>query len=104
MLLGNLRTCDRVVDLHPRFKKLFDYILTHDLLDERRAAFLAYNSQTGTTVTARVRDAAEKADVVVVDLSETLPDGTDYLTWMGDIVDSLTRALEGVTPEDDGGH
>lgn len=75
-----------------------------DLLNERRVAFLAYNSQTGTAVTARVRDAAEKADVVVVDLSETLPDGTDYLTWMGDIVDDLTRALEGATPEDDGDH
>ena len=75
-----------------------------DLINERQVAFLAYNSQTGTAVTARVRDAAEKADVVVVDLTETLPDGTDYLTWMGDIVDSLTRALEGAAPEDDGGH
>lgn len=75
-----------------------------DLIDGRHVAFLAYNSQTGTAVTARVRDAAANADVVVVDLAETLPDGTDYLTWMGDIVDSLTRALEGVTPEDDGGH
>lgn len=69
------------------------------LLDERRVALLAYNSQTGTAVTARVRDAAENADVVVVDLTETLPDGTDYLTWMRDIVDDLTRALAGATPE-----
>ena len=69
------------------------------LLDERRVAFLAYNSQTGTAVTARVRDAAESADVVVVDLTETLPDGTDYLTWMRGVVDDLTRALDGATPE-----
>lgn len=69
------------------------------LLDERRVAFLAYNSQTGTAVTARVRDAAENADVVVVDLTETLPDGTDYLSWMRGIVDDLTRALAGATPE-----
>lgn len=73
-----------------------------DLINERRVAFLAYNSQTGTAVTSRVRDAAENADVVVVDLTETLPEGTDYLTWMGDIVDSLTRALAGATPEDHG--
>lgn len=33
MILGNLRTSERVVGLHPRFKALFDYILTHDLLD-----------------------------------------------------------------------
>ena len=69
------------------------------LLDERRVAFLAYNSQTGTAVTARVRDAAESADVVVVDLTETLPDGTDYLTWMRGVVDDRTRALDGATPE-----
>lgn len=69
------------------------------LLDERRVTFLAYNSQTGTAVTARVRDAAENADVVVVDLTETLPDGTDYLSWMRGIVDDLTRALAGATPE-----
>lgn len=68
------------------------------LLDERRVALLAFNSQTETAVTTRVREAAEKAGVVVVDLTETLPDGVDYLTWMRDIVGSLTGALAGATP------
>ncbi len=75
-----------------------------DLIDDRRVAFLAYNSQTETAVSARVRAGAEKADVVVVDLTETLPDGTDYLTWMRGIVDALTHALSGADPEDHGGH
>lgn len=75
-----------------------------DLLHKREVAFLAFNSQTETAVTARVRDAAVEAGVVVVDLTETLPDGTDYLTWMRDIVDDLTRALSDATPEGDGGH
>lgn len=74
------------------------------LLDERQVDFLAYNSQTETAVTSRVRDAAEKADVVVVDLTETLPDGVDYLTWMRAIVEDLTSALAGATPEDHGDH
>lgn len=75
-----------------------------DLLDQRRVAFLAYNSQTETAVTARVRAGAEKAGVVVVDLTETLPDGVDYTTWMGGIVDQLTLALADAAPEADGAH
>ncbi|MBB1031295.1 zinc ABC transporter solute-binding protein [Dietzia sp. SLG310A2-38A2] len=75
-----------------------------DLMDEREVAFLAFNTQTETTVTARVRDAAESADVAVVDLTETLPEGMDYTTWMTGIVDSLSSALDGATPVADGGH
>lgn len=75
-----------------------------DLIDEREVAFLAFNTQTETTVTARVRDAAESADVAVVDLTETLPEGMDYTTWMTGIVDSLSSALDGATPVADGGH
>ncbi|MFN3340263.1 MAG: metal ABC transporter solute-binding protein, Zn/Mn family [Dietzia sp.] len=75
-----------------------------DLLAEREVAFLAFNNQTETPVTARVRDAAESADVVVVDLTETLPEGVDYTTWMTSIVDSLSSALDGATPVADGGH
>ncbi|MGF0226542.1 metal ABC transporter solute-binding protein, Zn/Mn family [Dietzia natronolimnaea] len=75
-----------------------------DLMGEREVAFLAFNTQTETTVTARVRDAAESADVAVVDLTETLPEGTDYTTWMTGIVDSLSSALDGATPVADGGH
>ncbi|MBC7295597.1 MAG: zinc ABC transporter substrate-binding protein [Dietzia sp.] len=75
-----------------------------DLLGEQEVAFLAFNTQTETTVTARVRDAAESADVAVVDLTETLPEGTDYTTWMTGIVDSLSSALDGATPVADGGH
>ena len=75
-----------------------------DLLDTRQVSFLAYNSQTETGVTSRVREAAEEAGVVVVDLTETLPDGTDYLTWITDIVGDLAAALDGATPVDDDDH
>lgn len=75
-----------------------------DLIAEREVAFLAFNNQTETPVTARVRDAAESADVAVVDLTETLPEGVDYTTWMTGIVDSLSSALAGATPVADGGH
>lgn len=75
-----------------------------DLLAERRVAFLAFNTQTETSVTARVRDAAEDADLVVVDLTETLPEGADYIGWMTGIVDDLSGALADATPVGDGGH
>lgn len=81
-----------------------DLAATLDLLSERRVAFLAFNTQTETPVTARVRDAAEEADLVVVDLAETLPEGTGYLTWMTGIVDALASALDGATPVAVGGH
>ncbi len=32
MILSNLRTSERAESLHPRFKTLFDYVRTHDLL------------------------------------------------------------------------
>lgn len=75
-----------------------------DLLAERRVAFLAFNTQTETSVTARVRDAAEEADLVVVDLTETLPEGTDYLSWITGIVDRVAGALADAAPVADVGH
>ncbi len=75
-----------------------------DLLAERRVAFLAFNTQTETSVTARVRDAAEDADLAVVDLTETLPEGADYIGWMTGIVDGVSGALADATPVGDGGH
>ncbi|MDX2357007.1 metal ABC transporter solute-binding protein, Zn/Mn family [Dietzia sp. PP-33] len=81
-----------------------DLSATLDLIDESRVAFLAFNTQTETAVTARVREAAESADVAVVDLAETLPEDADYTSWMTDIVDSLSSALQGATPVSDGGH
>ncbi|MBR6988675.1 MAG: YhcH/YjgK/YiaL family protein [Bacteroidaceae bacterium] len=32
MILTNLQSTDRIENLHPLFKKLFDYVKTHDLL------------------------------------------------------------------------
>lgn len=85
-----------------------DLAATLDLVAEREASFLAFNTQTETPVTARVRDAAEDADLVVVDLPETLPEDADYLSWMTGIVESLSSALDsagadGAAPTDDEG-
>lgn len=76
-----------------------DFSALLDLVSEQRVSFLAFNTQTETPVTARVRAAAEDADVVVVEVAETLPEGSDYLTWITGIVNDVSDALSGATPD-----
>lgn len=57
------------------------------------AALLAYNSQTASAETEKVRAAAEDAGVPVVEFSETLPDGADYVSWMTDNLKRIAAAL-----------
>lgn len=81
-----------------------DLTATLELVRSGEVSFLAFNTQTETPVTARVRDAAQDAGLVVVELSENLPDGEDYLTWMTTIVGDLTAALDGARPTADAAH
>ncbi|MBO0909119.1 metal ABC transporter solute-binding protein, Zn/Mn family [Arthrobacter sunyaminii] len=64
-----------------------------DLLRSGDVAFLAYNTQTSTAQTETVRAAAEDAGVPVLDFSETLPEGQDYLGWMRANVTSIDDVL-----------
>lgn len=54
---------------------------------------LIYNDQTTGPQTERLRDAAEANGVPVVAVTETLPDGIDYLTWMAQNLDAVRDAL-----------
>jgi len=61
-----------------------------DLLDSiGSVAVLAYNSQTASPETEQVKAAAESAGVPVVEFTETLPDGEDYISWMTSNVAAL---------------
>lgn len=53
---------------------------------------LVLNTQTQSAVTDRVVQAAERAGVPVVEMSETLR-GTDYPSWMGAQIKALEQAL-----------
>lgn len=66
---------------------------TLDVIDGGDVVLLAYNSQTESAETERVREAAEAAGIPVVDFSETLPDGEDYLSWMTANLDAIESAL-----------
>lgn len=58
-----------------------------------KVLLLAYNSQTASPETERVRQAAEDAGIPVVDFTETLPAGADYVSWMTSNLDALATAL-----------
>jgi zinc/manganese transport system substrate-binding protein len=65
-----------------------------DLINTHQASALVYNTQTQTAVTKQLQDAAQKASVPIVDVTETLPSGTDYLTWQRQAVDQLSSQLD----------
>lgn len=68
-----------------------------DLITKREVRALLYNDQTSTEVTKKVRAAAESAGVPVVEVTETLPAGKDYLAWQSDTAERLAAAL-GTSP------
>ncbi|MER3390463.1 MAG: zinc ABC transporter substrate-binding protein [Microcella sp.] len=66
---------------------------TLDLIDSGEVRLLAYNEQTESPETQRVRDAAESAGIPVVSFVETLPEGEDYVSWMRANVEAVESAL-----------
>ncbi len=65
-----------------------------DLMASGDIAFLAYNEQTSTSQTEAVRSTAEDAGIPVVDFSETLPEGEDFLAWMNRNVKAIQDVLK----------
>ncbi|WP_216870996.1 metal ABC transporter solute-binding protein, Zn/Mn family [Modestobacter excelsi] len=66
---------------------------TLDLFTTGQVQALVYNSQTSGPETEQVLDAARAAGTAVVPVTETLPDGEDYLSWMGGNLDAVVAAL-----------
>jgi zinc/manganese transport system substrate-binding protein len=65
-----------------------------DLIDTRQVSVLLFNPQTETAATEQIRDAAQRVALPVVSVTETLPEGVDYLTWQRDTVDELARQFD----------
>jgi zinc/manganese transport system substrate-binding protein len=65
-----------------------------DLISTRQVSALLYNPQTETAVTKQLQDAAARASIPVVTVTETLPDGTDYLTWQRQTAEQLASQLD----------
>jgi zinc/manganese transport system substrate-binding protein len=64
-----------------------------DLIKHRQVSALLVNPQTSTAAINGLEDAARRAGVPVTEVTETLPDGTDYLTWQRNTVNQLLAAL-----------
>lgn len=64
------------------------------LIDEGGLDLLVYNPQTATDLTARIRQAAEDADIPVVEIFETPEAGEDYLEFFHAALDRLAAASE----------
>jgi zinc/manganese transport system substrate-binding protein len=65
-----------------------------DLITTRQVSALVYNPQTQTAVTEQIQDTAQRASVPVVNVTETLPEGTDYLTWQRQTAEQLASQLD----------
>ncbi|MFH5878012.1 metal ABC transporter solute-binding protein, Zn/Mn family [Arthrobacter sp. NA-172] len=66
---------------------------TSDLITSKAVRFLAYNEQTASAETEKLKAAASTAGVPVVGFTETLPEGKDYVTWMTANVSNVAAAL-----------
>ena len=77
-------------DVSPRL-----YSQAMDLAEE--ADLLSYNSQTETQQSSRIRTAAEEAETVVIEFTESLPeDGAGYIEWMESNIELVETALEDI--------
>ncbi|SOX56283.1 ABC transporter substrate-binding protein [Mycobacterium ahvazicum] len=70
-----------------------DMAFVLDLVNRHQVAAVLVNPQTATPAINGLQDAARRAGVPVTLVTETLPDGADYLTWQRKTVDQLQAAL-----------
>jgi zinc/manganese transport system substrate-binding protein len=66
---------------------------TVDLFQRGAVKLLVYNAQTSGAETDRVIAAAKDAQVPVVPVTETLPEGKDFIGWMSGNLDAIGAAL-----------
>ena len=70
-----------------------DAIEAEKELTSHQAKALVYNVQTVTTITTKLQDEARILNIPVVPVSETMPLGMHYQSWMSKQLDVLEAAL-----------
>ncbi|NQX29274.1 zinc ABC transporter substrate-binding protein [Microbacteriaceae bacterium VKM Ac-2854] len=63
------------------------------IFEQKQVAVLVYNEQTTGAQTDAVLDAAKKADIPAIGVTETLPEGLHYVDWMSANLDAIAGAL-----------
>ncbi|HEY3557158.1 MAG TPA: zinc ABC transporter substrate-binding protein [Kribbella sp.] len=66
---------------------------TLQLYSKHQVKLLAYNAQTTGPETEKVLNAAKQNNIPVVPVTETLPNGKDYVGWMSANLDAVGAAL-----------
>lgn len=66
---------------------------TQRLIASKRVALLLYNPQTESPVVRQIRDRAQAARIPVINVTETLPEGSTYIAWMTENLSNLTKAV-----------
>jgi zinc/manganese transport system substrate-binding protein len=64
-----------------------------DLIDSHQVSALLVNPQTESAATKQLEETAQRASVPLVTVTETLPEGTDYLTWQRQTAEQLASQL-----------
>jgi len=70
-----------------------DAITAENQLTKRQAKILVYNVQTVTTITTKLQNEAHILNIPIVPVSETMPLGEHYQSWMSKQLDALEAAL-----------
>jgi len=74
-----------------------DAITAEQQITSRHTKILVYNVQTITPITTKLQDEAKVLSIPVVPVSETMPPGLHYQSWMSKQFDVLASALEQVS-------
>jgi zinc/manganese transport system substrate-binding protein len=74
-----------------------DVKTTNDQVNQKQVKILIYNEQTVTPITTNLQSAAEKLNIPIVPVSETMPPQDHYQTWMMFQLDTLESALQKAT-------
>ncbi len=70
---------------------------TNNQITRKEVKILIYNSQTVTPITTNLQNKAKNLNIPVVPVSETMPPGKTYQTWMIDQLNTLQQSLATAT-------
>ncbi|MBO0794645.1 MAG: zinc ABC transporter substrate-binding protein [Ktedonobacteraceae bacterium] len=68
-------------------------ITTDDQINQQQVKVLIYNEQTSTAVTLKLQHDAQAHHIPIVAVTETMPKGKTYQSWMLDQLTALEQAL-----------
>ena len=72
-------------------------IISNDQISRKEVKILIYNEQTITPITTNLQNEARQLNIPIVPVTETMPPGKTYQTWMMNQLNTLEQALATAT-------